>query len=245
VNIRSEKMSKSLGNVLNIRDILKKIHPESLRLFLLSSHYRSPLDYNETSIKEASVGLERLYAAMAALGRLIRDDGTLEELPEGLVGIKARFFDSMDDDFNTPRCLAILFDAARAVNRIVTESGGDRNSIPAADLLQSARKEILELSSEILGLLTEEPEAFLRDEEERKLGLLREERAEQQASGETGLAVGFDVLSKEQIEEKIAERAAARKNKDFARADEIRAWLAERKVHLKDGPEGTTWEIEG
>ena len=71
VNINSEKMSKSLGNVLNIRDILKTVHPEALRLFLISSHYRSPLDYSETSIKESASALERLYAAMASLDEVI------------------------------------------------------------------------------------------------------------------------------------------------------------------------------
>ena len=102
VNIRSEKMSKSLGNVLNIRDILRRVHPEALRLFLLSSHYRSPLDYNETSIREASVGLERLYGAVTTLGSLLDARGTRDRLPDELVGIKNRFMEAMDDDFKHP-----------------------------------------------------------------------------------------------------------------------------------------------
>lgn len=233
VNIRHEKMSKSLGNVLNIRDILRTIHPEALRLFLLSSHYRSWLDYNETSVREASAGLERLYSALSSLQGLIRTEGTSSLLPEELSGIRGKFVEAMDDDFNTPRTLAILFDAARAVNRISAEAVGSKDVIPAPDLLSEVLEDILVLSRNVLGILTRGPDEFIEAERERKLGLLQA----------VDLKVEIDVLSREEIEAKIAERAAARKNKDFARADEIRAWLAERKVHLKDGPEGTTWEI--
>lgn len=235
VNIRSEKMSKSLGNVLNIRDILKFVHPEVLRLFLLSSHYRSPLDYSETSIKEASAGTERLYAAMDSLKNLINAEGTAKELPEELTGITDRFSQAMDDDFNTPRSLAALFEAARAVNRIATEAGASKENIPVPDLLAAVHKEIFELAQEVLGLLHEEPQAFLEDMRDRELHRLQEMK---------DLEVSLpEVLDKQQIETKILERAEARKQKDFARADDIRKWLAERKVHLKDGPEGTTWEI--
>jgi len=238
VNIRSEKMSKSLGNVLNIRDILQQVHPEVLRLFLLSSHYRSPLDYSETSMKETVSGLERLYAAMEGLNKLIESGGSGRELPDELVGIAARFTEAMDDDFNTPRCLAVLFDAARAVNRIATEAGSSLDMIPAAELLRPVRDEILGLARDILGLLNEEPQAFLEDLRSRGLRKLQESAARDEGDG------GVEIPTAEQIEAKIQERADARTSKDFARADEIRAWLAERKVHLKDGPEGTTWEIK-
>jgi len=233
VNIRHEKMSKSLGNVLNIRDILTTIHPEALRLFLLSSHYRSPLDYNDTSVRDASVGLERLYSGLSSLQSLIQANGTSRHLPEELSGIREKFVEAMDDDFNTPRALAILFDAARAANRISAEADGSKEVIPLPDLLSGVLQDIRELSGNVLGILSREPDEFLEEEKERKLRLLQTEHVELQDA----------FLNREEIEAKIAERAAARKNKDFTRADEIRAWLAEHKVHLKDGPEGTTWEI--
>ncbi len=129
VNIRQEKMSKSLGNVLNIRDILQEIHPEVLRLFLLSSHYRSPLDYNDTSVKEAATGLHRLYSSLASLDAL-GGDGAADSLPPALDDIRAKFCEAMDDDFNTPRCLALLFDAARAINRIAADAQRDPRSAP-------------------------------------------------------------------------------------------------------------------
>lgn len=234
VNIRSEKMSKSLGNVLNIRDILRRVHPEALRLFLLSSHYRSPLDYNETSIREASVGLERLYGAVATLGSLLAAKGVRDQLPEELVGIKERFKEAMDDDFNTPRCLAILFDAARTLNRIAAEAGGKNDLIPSPEKLTVVHEEMVSFAGEVLGILKSNPRAF--EEELKEIGLKGLQQDEQ--------AVKESAVTREEIESKIAERTAARKSKDFARADELRNWLAERGVHLKDGPQGTTWEIK-
>ena len=222
VNISSEKMSKSLGNVLNIRDILKTVHPEALRLFLISSHYRSPLDYSETSIKESASALERLYAAMASLDEVIGRGGTSTELPDELTGISNRFVEAMDDDFNTPRPLAILFDAARAINRY--SAAASLSEIPSPDVLTKVKNEIGALSREVLGLLKEEPALFLEN--------LRK-------GGVTDLGIG-----EEEIEGLIVERAEARKRKDFARADEIRKELAAKGILLEDGPKGTTWKVK-
>jgi len=224
VNIRSEKMSKSLGNVLNIRDILQKVHPEALRLFLLTSHYRSPLDYNETSIREATVGLERLYAAMAALDGLIELRGKRSDQPEELNNISERFAEAMDDDFNTPRALAILFEAARAINRVAEGGKATVKQVPSAELLVRARDEMKQAATDLLGILTEDPAAFMT-----KVRLRRLE--------ELGLTE-YEVVAK------IAERTFARKNKEYARADEIRTSLAEQGVLLEDGPHGTTWKVK-
>ncbi|MFH1115314.1 MAG: cysteine--tRNA ligase [Pseudomonadota bacterium] len=224
VNIRSEKMSKSLGNVLNIRDILKRVHPEALRLFLLSSHYRSPLDYNETSIREASAGLERLYTAMAAMKELIRGDGTGEDLPEELTHIAERFSEAMDDDFNTPKTLAILFDAARAINRVASLANGPRDALTAAGTLAGINEEILGLSRQVLGLLNEDAERFI---------------AARRRSGADDLEIG-----EEEILGLIDRRAQARKEKRFADADKIRDELLAKGIVLEDGPKGTVWKVK-
>ena len=223
VNIRAEKMSKSLGNVLNIRDILQQVHPEALRLFLLSSHYRSPLDYNDTSIKEASIGLERLYSAMHTLGELIGVNGTSGALPEELVGIRDRFGEALDDDFNSPKGLAILFDAARAVNRIATDSGMKKKAIPKPDLLEGVRREVSDIASNLLGILTEDAGAFLDKKRKERL---------------KGLG-----MTEARLQALIDERDHARKSKDFARGDEIRAKLAAMGIELKDSRDGTTWDV--
>jgi cysteinyl-tRNA synthetase len=224
VNIRSEKMSKSLGNVLNIREILERIHPEALRLFLLSSHYRSPLDYNENSIREASTGLERLYGAMAALHTLMEEEGTSDEAPDELVGIKEKFSSAMDDDFNTPRALAILFEAARAINRMSSAGGSSRADIPSQTILANVDREIKEVAANVLGLLTEDPVSFL--DKERTAGVAELE------------------MTRDEIEALIAERARARQEKDYKRADEIRSELDARGVLLEDSPQGTTWKVK-
>ena len=223
VNIRAEKMSKSLGNVLNIREILQRVHPEALRLFLLSSHYRSPLDYNETSIREASVGLERLYAAMFALEGLLETNGKAKDIPEELKDITGRFFEAMDDDFNTPRSLAILFEAARAINRMAMP-GAPKKAIASPELLQGVKKEIAEVAKDVLGLLKDDPAAFLdtvRRARVRELGITEDE-----------------------VEAMIDARAQARKDKDFALADKIRNDLTDKGILLEDGPKGTAWRVK-
>jgi cysteinyl-tRNA synthetase len=224
VNIRSEKMSKSLGNVLNIRDILNRVHPEALRLFLLSSHYRSPLDYNETSMREASTGLERLYSAMAVMKTLIAADGTAMHVPEELMSISEKLTEAMDDDFNTPRCLSTLFEAARAINRMAAEAGGSAHSVPRSGLLAEAQDEILRASRQVLGLLNDDPDTFL---------------AQQRKSGIEQLGI-----TENWILAMIAERTEARKKKDFAKADRIRAELTSKGILLQDSPEGTSWKVK-
>jgi len=223
VNIRQEKMSKSLGNVLNIRDILQTVHPEILRLFLLSSHYRSPLDYSDLSIREAGVGLERLYNALAALDAM-GEGGVAETLPEELSNLEEKFSDAMDDDFNTPRCLALLFDASRAINRIAADDGSRPEASPNKELLNKVRTDMKHLAGNVLGILKTEPTVFLtqvRNAGTEKLG-----------------------ISIEEIESMIEERAAARKRKDFKRADEMREALSAHGIVLEDGASGTSWKIK-
>ena len=106
------------------------------------------------------------------------------------------------------------------------------------DLLIPVRDEMFGLARDVLGLLNEEPQAFIEDLRTRELRKLQESAGQDEGDG------GLEIPTAEQIEEKIRDRTDARANKDFARADEIRAWLSERKVQLKDGPEGTTWEIK-
>ena len=223
VNIRQEKMSKSLGNVLNIRDILKQIHPEVLRLFLLSSHYRSPLDYNDTSIKDAETGLRRLYSSLAALDKV---DGQASEksLPTTLLNIRDKFCEAMDDDFNTPKCLALLFDMARAINKIAALAPTDTKHTPHKSVCDQIRSEILDVSRQVLGILKEDPKAFVED--------IRKAGADELA------------IDEHTIQKLIDERTLARKNRDFKRADEIRAELASHGIVLEDGPAGTTWKVK-
>ena len=144
VQLNREKMSKSLGNFFTVREVLKKFEPEVVRYFILGSHYRSPLDYSEENLQGAKSALTRLYLALKDLPRA--EEGGAAAAHE------ERFFAAMDDDFNTPGALAVLFDLARDINKR-REDG----LATAAPLGASLRR-----LGGLLGLLPSDPVAFLR-----------------------------------------------------------------------------------
>ena len=145
VRINEEKMSKSLGNFFTVREVLKQYRPEIIRFFILTSHYRSPLNYSEEQLNDAGAGLMRLYTALRDV-EIIETDIDSE--------FKARFECAMNDDFNTPVALAVLFDVARELNK-AKESEPEKARILAATLKSLAG---------ILGLLNDNPETFLKGE---------------------------------------------------------------------------------
>ncbi|MBZ5487779.1 cysteine--tRNA ligase [Halomonas aquamarina] len=203
VRVNQEKMSKSLGNFFTIRDVLAEHDPEVVRYLLVASHYRSAINYSVDSLVEARKSLTRLYTAL--------DGVEAEAQVEAASAYRERFTAAMDDDFNTPEALAVLFDLAREVNRAKSDTPENAPAL-AAELRQLA---------DVLGLLQQSAQAFLKG-------------AQQQ-----GVA-----LDEAAIEEKIAQRKAAKADKDFTRADAIRDELAALGIILKDSREGTTWVIE-
>ncbi|BEH11898.1 MULTISPECIES: cysteine--tRNA ligase [Geobacter] len=222
VNINAEKMSKSLGNFFTIKEVLESYDAEVLRFFLLSAHYRSPIDFSDQNLKEAAAGLERIYNALAGIDEAVAAGGTGagridEELAEKAAGLPARFSEAMDDDFNTAQALGYVFDLVRAVNRVLAEGGIDRT------VLASAREAINRVGA-VLGLFTSEPVAFAERLKSRKAAALPIEASE--------------------IERLIEERNAARKARDFRRADEIRDTLAAQGILLLDSAQGTTWKVK-
>ena len=222
VNIRGEKMSKSLGNVLTIRQLTSSHHPEVLKLFLLGRHYRSPIDYSEEALKEASRGLERLYGLyLLAEESLEGDSPSLAErwnpVLERIKDFPSRFQEAMDDDFNTPQALSLLFELAREINRLK----GKEPRVPR-EVAEGVKEAILKVS-EVLGLLSEEPREFFEASKRRRL---------------QGVP-----LSEEEIERLIASRTEARRRKDWEKADQIRDYLASFGIILEDTPQGTIWRI--
>ncbi len=145
VRIDDEKMSKSLGNFLTLRDILAQYRAEQVRYFLLSSHYRSPLNYTADALASAGAAVERLYLALRGLPVVAAAPDTGSEF-------RARFAAAMNDDFNTPLALAVLFDLAREINR---KREDDRE---AAAQLGGLLREL----GGLLGLLNDDPESYLK-----------------------------------------------------------------------------------
>jgi cysteinyl-tRNA synthetase len=223
VNVNQEKMSKSLGNFFTIRDVLQKFDAEALRFFLLGTHYRSPIDFSDQQLEEATRTLDRLYrllgeAATPATGgeEGPRDD----EAAAAVAGLEARFREAMDDDFNTAGALGEIFKAARAVTGAIARGGGlDRATL--AGFVDRVRR-----IGDVLGLFTSEPAAWA---------------ARLRALERAGLETGVDAAW---IESRIAARTAARAARDFAAADRVRAELLERGVALEDGPAGTVWRLK-
>ncbi len=153
VRINEEKMSKSLGNFFTVREVLKQYRPEIIRFFILTSHYRSPLNYSEEQLNDAGAGLTRLYTALRDV-----EIQAHPPCPPSNTGedsdFKARFENAMNDDFNTPVALAVLFDVARELNK-AKEVEPEKTRILAATLKSLAS---------ILGLLNDNPETFLKGE---------------------------------------------------------------------------------
>ena len=230
VNIDSEKMSKSLGNFFTIKDVLKKYDSEVLRFFLLSAHYRSPIDFCDQNLSDAESGLERIYKALAGIDAALAKQPHATSLPATEVAndlsakIEAfplRFREAMDDDFNTALALGNLFELVRAANRMLTETEALGETHMA--ILRDARSRISEAGG-VLGLFNSEPTAYLDRIKGQKVADMQ--------------------ISPEQIEKLVLERSEARKARNFKRSDEIRDYLLTIDVVLLDGPQGTTWEIK-
>jgi cysteinyl-tRNA synthetase len=192
VNVDNEKMSKSLGNFFTIRDVLKEYDAEVVRFFMLRAHYRSPLNYSDVHLDDAKVALTRLYTALAGL-----DLGSEPVAVDWSEAHAVRFKDAMDDDFNTPVALAVLFDMATEINK---------QKSPAL-----ARQ--FKALAGVLGIVQGDAQAFLQ-------GGASDDAAD--------------------IERLIGERAAAKKARNFAESDRIRAELSAQGVVLEDKPDGTT-----
>ncbi|HPT78415.1 MAG TPA: cysteine--tRNA ligase [Candidatus Atribacteria bacterium] len=201
INVDNRKMSKSLGNFFTVRDISKQFDLEVVRLFMLSSHYRNPINFSDELLRQAQSALERLYNAKDNLEYLLdhAQDGEIKaedkDFIDSLPGYKARFEAAMEDDINTADAIGVIFDMVR-----------DINTYASADRPKAALKAALDMLVELTGVL----------------GLLNKKKA------------GLD----KEIEALIEKRQQARKEKNWALADQIRDELKERGIILEDTPQG-------
>ncbi|MDT8378106.1 MAG: cysteine--tRNA ligase [Desulfotignum sp.] len=216
VDINSEKMSKSLGNFTMIKDVLERYSPEVIRMFLLSKHYRSPIDFSEQSMHEVGMGLDRIYGFLERLENLSIQAASDEEGP-----LWQAFSDAMNDDFNSAKALAAIFEIVKKGNKMLDQAPDRPDEAMVTELTQ-IRTDMSAIAG-ILGIFLETPSAWFA------------------AKKDKGMA---DMTVKpEQVEALIAERTQARKDRNFARADEIRDQLQEMNIILEDGPGGTVWRF--
>jgi cysteinyl-tRNA synthetase len=226
VTVESEKMSKSLGNFLTIRDALRTYHPEVLRLFLLSKHYRSPLDFSRDAILDLQSGLVRIYRTLQRLGDSVGGPEKGKGMPllgslidEGKGSFLKQFIHAMDDDMNTPAALAAVFESVREINRLLDEHGNKPDDDTRARL-ESDRHDVFR-AARVLGILEEAPIDFFEN-----------------------IASSGEAVDVRKIESLIDERAKARKEKNWAKADGLRKRLADMGIVLEDTPRGTTWRYD-
>ena len=206
LNIDNRKMSKSLGNFFTVREISEKYDLQVLRFFMLSAHYRRPLNFSAELMESSKNALDRIKNAVSNLGYIsgAAKDGDMSEAEKAALaevnGFETKFDEAMDDDFNTADAIAAIFELVKYANSNVSSEN-------TKAFAGAVRDEIIKLC-DILGLIVEEKEELLDEE----------------------------------IEKLIEERQAARKAKNFARADEIRNELLEKGITLLDTREGVKWK---
>jgi len=220
VNINQEKMSKSLGNFLMIKDVLKTYHPEVVRFFLLSNHYRSPIDFTEKAMDEARKGLDKMYALFLRVGNTIGLESN-QDIETGECW--QQFCEAMDDDFNSAQGIGIIFDTVRKVNRMLDQC--ENEPLVSYQIKEKMQNDLADIrrTGNILGILLEKPNEYFDKKQTQVL--------EQKSIDPTMIA------------KMVEERNAARKAKNWKKADQIRNQLADMDVILEDRPEGTVWKI--
>ena len=201
LKINNEKMSKSLGNFFTVREIAEKYPLQVIRFFMLSAHYRSPLNFSAELVEASKNGLERILTAVDRLKSINGTDGDVDKsVADEMDAFVKKYEDAMDDDLNTADAISVIFELVKYANVNVTEE----SSKATVELVLNT----IEKLCDILGIITEKKEEILDSD----------------------------------IEALIEERQAARKAKNFARADEIRGLLLEKGIELKDTREGVKWK---
>jgi cysteinyl-tRNA synthetase len=224
VTVESEKMSKSLGNFLTIRDALEYYQPEVLRLFLLSKHYRSPLDFSKREVLALQSGLVRIYRTLQRLEDVAGPNHKESGREVYLSGDQSdpfldQFVSMMDDDLNTAGAIGLFFEKVREMNRLLDSEEGHLDEMIRSRLENDRHH--LYLAARILGILHERPDQFFRQ-----------------------LAGDKLPVDRGTIKKLIEDRNAARASKDWPKADEIRERLKGMGIILEDGPQGTTWRLD-
>lgn len=225
IMINKEKMSKSLGNFFTIKEILEVYDPETVRFFLLSTHYRSPIEFSDEQLKEAEISIDRYYTTLARMNDFVsstlsgsKASKIVKEFETLVSAFNEKFESAMDDDFNTALALGNIFELIRETNRFLDTKPSDKQSI---DLI-SKTKELLLKAGSVLNIFKKTPHEW-------RASLLKTKKIE---------------LSEQDVLKKIDERNEARKNKDWTASDAIRKELEQKGIILEDKKDLTDWKIK-
>jgi cysteinyl-tRNA synthetase len=228
VNVDNEKMSKSLGNFFTIKDVLQRYEPQVLRLFMVSTHYRSPINFSDAALDEAADRIAYFYETLRKLDAFLDQAGGVGAPFGPLPGeafleeFEARFREAMDEDFNTLRVLGQLSEAFKLANEVLMMRKAKQlpNALAAAKLL----REKLAYADGVLQLFGADPAEYL-------------DRHKTKAAARRGLSLDW-------IAEKVGDRLVARSEKNWAEADRVRDELLAAGVVLMDGAQGTDWMVK-
>ena len=226
IKINGEKMSKSLGNSLSIRDALKKYNYEVIKYVLLSKHYATDMDIHDSDYKIAEEHMYYFYSTIKKMNEFIMansGDANGETLDnEALKNIVPKFIEVMDDDFNSALAISNLHIIFKDINNMM-KTANKANIQMVANTLAKALEDIKSVYK-ILGFFEQKPDEFINEMREKYLNKLN--------------------INANEIEEQIKKRAEAKKNKDYETADAIRAELDKKGILLNDTKDGTTWDIK-
>ncbi len=224
ITVDKEKMSKSLGNFFTIQEILNKFDAEAVRFFLLSTHYRSPIEFSDEQLREAEASIDRYYTTVLRIRDFLSQESTKEKpgsdekaLSDLLTKFLDKFREAMDDDFNTALAIGTIFELIRMLNKYMD---GRPSGKKALELIKNA-DEMLREAGNVLNLFHRTPEQWYRE-----LMAVK--------------GIGF---TEDDILARIRERQAARDRKDWAEADRIRNELDEKGILLEDRKDGTGWKV--
>jgi cysteinyl-tRNA synthetase len=224
INMGSEKMSKSLGNIVTGRGFMEKYHPEILKYMILMAHYRSQSDFSIKQIRNAIAGLARFYAALALAEEGVKAQVDSAETPKKFLAVieesKKKIQESLDDDFNTPEVLASLFEVVRQYNTRHRKGQTVNSEIKATAI--AFQKYLSEVGA-LMALFQEPAKDFLR--------FLDEMLIEQKG------------IDRALVDKLVIDRRKARDEKDFATSDKIRDQLNQMEIEVHDTPQGSTWEV--
>jgi cysteinyl-tRNA synthetase len=226
ITIDKEKMSKSLGNFFTVKEVLDKFDPEAVRFFLLSTHYRSPIEFSDAPLRDAERSIDRYYTTVLRINDFISQkaeggkglSNAGETLQEFTLSFRKKFVEAMDDDFNTALAIGHMFELIRAANAFLDTKPSSKED--RALLLET--KELLQETGDILNILNKTPDAWYR----------------------SLIKIKMIDFSEKDILEEIENRQNARRNKDWDAADRIRKELEEKGIILEDKKDRTDWKIK-